>query len=294
MTEEHTVSSLRLVILSSLHLINMTNTTEAVTPPPSDSRLVVENVSKFFASGTAPVHALHTVSFAVAGGEFVCLLGPSGSGKSTLIRIIAGLQAADTGAVWWQGRKIIEPQLDIGFVFQTTNLMPWRTVLQNVLLPLEVQQGDTAQPEVATARELLALVGLSGFEDAYPKQLSGGMRQRVVLARTLISHPSLLLMDEPFGALDALTRERLNVELLRIYTLQAKTVLMITHSIPEAVFLADRVLVFSERPGRIVADLAIDLPRPRSLALMGSARFGQLTMAVRRHIGELAEERMTR
>jgi NitT/TauT family transport system ATP-binding protein len=256
--------------------------------PLLDSRLVVENVSKFFAGGAAPVQALHAVNFAVAAGEFICLLGPSGSGKSTLLRIIAGLQAPDAGAVWWQGRKITEPQAEIGFVFQTTNLMPWRTVLQNVLLPLEVQQGATGQSEAATARELLAVVGLSGFEDAYPKQLSGGMRQRVVLARTLISHPSLLLMDEPFGALDALTRERLNVELLRIYTLQAKTVLMITHSIPEAVFLADRVLVFSERPGRVVADLTIDLPRPRTLAIMGSERFGQLTMAVRRHIDELA------
>jgi len=268
----------------------MTNTTHTTTQPPADSRLVIENVSKFFVDGATPVQALHAVSFAVAAGEFICLLGPSGSGKSTLIRIVAGLQAPDTGAVWWQGRKITEPQPDIGFVFQTTNLMPWRTVLQNVLLPIEVQQGAIAQSEVATARELLALVGLAGFEEAYPKQLSGGMRQRVVLARTLISHPNLLLMDEPFGALDALTRERLNVELLRIYTLQAKTVLMITHSIPEAVFLADRVLVFSERPGRIVADLTIDLPRPRQLAFMGSERFGQLTMAVRRHIGELAED----
>ena len=269
--------------------ITKPNTTDTPLHPSSGSRLVVENISKFFAGGAAPVQALHAVNFAVAAGEFICLLGPSGSGKSTLLRIIAGLQAPDAGSVWWQGRKIIEPQAEIGFVFQTTNLMPWRTVLQNVLLPLEVQQGATAESEAATARELLALVGLSGFEDAYPKQLSGGMRQRVVLARTLISHPSLLLMDEPFGALDALTRERLNVELLRIYTLQAKTVLMITHSIPEAVFLADRVLVFSERPGRVVADLAIDLPRPRQLAIMGSEHFGQLTMAVRRHIGELAE-----
>ena len=252
------------------------------------SFLQVDKVSKAF-DDSNPVLALQSVSFCVTTNEFVCLLGPSGSGKSTLLRMIGGLLMPDTGAIWWQGERLTGPHPSIGFVFQTTNLMPWRTVLENILLPLEVQQGKMDASDHAKAHELLALVGLKGFADAYPKQLSGGMRQRVVLARTLIHHPQLLLMDEPFGALDALTRERLNLELLRIHQIQAKTVLMVTHSIPEAVFLADRVLIFSERPGRVVADLPIDLPRPRQLAQMGTAHFAQLTMQVRQHIGELAQ-----
>jgi NitT/TauT family transport system ATP-binding protein len=250
--------------------------------------LQVDQVSKIFVDNAPLVQALQAVSFQVAAGEIVCLLGPSGSGKSTLLRIIGGLLAPDAGAVWFQGERLTAPHTDIGFVFQTTNLMPWRTVMQNVLLPLEVQHGVVTEADTKTAHELLALVGLKGFETAYPKHLSGGMRQRVVLARTLIHRPQLLLMDEPFGALDALTRERLNVELLRIQQLQAKTILMVTHSITEAVFLADRVLIFSERPGRVVADLPIALPRPRQLALMGSPEFGQLTTQVRHYIGELA------
>ncbi|MCX6050300.1 MAG: ABC transporter ATP-binding protein [Chloroflexi bacterium] len=249
--------------------------------------LKIDQVSKAFIGGARPVQALQAVSFEVVAGEFVSLLGPSGSGKSTLLRIIGGLLAPDTGAVLLEGTPLIAPHPEIGFVFQTTNLMPWRTILQNVLLPLEIQ-GKLDENATQTARDLLALVGLTGFEDAYPKQLSGGMRQRVVLARTLIHRPQLLLMDEPFGALDALTRERLNLELLRIQQIQTKTVIMVTHSIPEAVFLADRVLIFGERPGRVVAELAIDLPRPRHLAQMGSAHFGQLTMQVRQHIDELA------
>lgn len=250
--------------------------------------LLVDKVSKIFA-GATPVAALQSVSFQVLANEFVCLLGPSGSGKSTLLRIIGGLVQPDTGTVWLKGEHLTGPHAEIGFVFQTTNLMPWRTVLENVLLPLEVQQGKLGPEDQQKAHELLALVGLKGFAAAHPKELSGGMRQRVVLARTLIHHPQLLLMDEPFGALDALTRERLNLELLRIHQMQAKTILMVTHSIPEAVFLADRVLIFSERPGRVVADLAIDLPRPRQLAQMGTAHFAQLTMVVRQHIDDLAK-----
>ncbi|MDQ3248586.1 MAG: ABC transporter ATP-binding protein [Chloroflexota bacterium] len=246
--------------------------------------LRVDKVSKHFADRTAYLQALQAISFQVAAGEFVCLLGPSGSGKSTLLRIVGGLLAADTGQVCLQAQRVNTPQASIGFVFQTTNLMPWRTVLQNVLLPLEVQQGDLTATDIQTAHELLTLVGLNGFEAAYPRQLSGGMGQRVVLARALIARPQLLLMDEPFGALDALTRERLNVELLRLHQRQATTVLMVTHNIAEAVFLADRVLILSERPGRLVADVVIDLPHPRTLTLMGGEHFGRLTLAVRQHI----------
>jgi len=247
--------------------------------------LTIDQVSKDFVGGSGRINALSTVSLQVAAGDFVCLLGPSGSGKSTLLRVIGGLLQADGGQVTLQGDPLTEPHPDIGFVFQGANLMPWRTVVENVLLPAEIQHGTVTDLDQTRACELLALVGLADFANAYPKELSGGMRQRVVLARTLLQRPKLLLMDEPFGALDALTRERLNLELLRIYEEHRMTVLMVTHSIPEAVFLADRVVVLSERPGRVVDDVAIDLPRPRVLDLMGSETFGRLTMAVRRAIG---------
>jgi NitT/TauT family transport system ATP-binding protein len=249
--------------------------------------LVVENVSKAFVHGPRPIHALQSVSLSVSAGEFVCLLGPSGSGKSTLLRIVGGLVTPDAGRVWFQGEPLHTPRADVGFVFQGANLMPWRTALQNVLLPVEVQKGEVDEADCAQARRLLQLMGLAGFEHIFPRQLSGGMAQRVVLARTLIQQPRLLLLDEPFGALDALTRERLNLELLRIHEAQAQTVLMVTHSIPEAVFLADRVIVFSERPGRVVAQLPIDLPRPRQISLMGSEHFGRLTLEARKFIGEM-------
>ncbi|MFZ4656578.1 MAG: ABC transporter ATP-binding protein [Caldilineaceae bacterium] len=247
--------------------------------------LTVEQVSKTFPGKVRAVPALQSVTFQVTAGEFVCLLGPSGSGKSTLLRIVGGLLAADSGHVTFQGRPLSEPQREIGFVFQSTNLMPWRTALDNVLLPQEVQQGSVDAAMRKAAMDLLTLVGLQGFEHAYPQTLSGGMRQRVVLARTLLQRPQLLLMDEPFGALDALTRERLNLELLRIHQQERMTVLMVTHSIAEAVLLADRVLVMSERPGRLVADVAISLPRPRQLEMTTTAEFGRLTLAIRRWIG---------
>jgi NitT/TauT family transport system ATP-binding protein len=246
--------------------------------------LMVEQVSKTFPGKVRAVPALQSVTFQVTAGEFVCLLGPSGSGKSTLLRIIGGLLAADSGQVTFQGRPLSEPQREIGFVFQSTNLMPWRTALDNVLLPQEVQQGLVDAAMRKAAMDLLALVGLQGFEHAYPQTLSGGMRQRVVLARTLLQRPQLLLMDEPFGALDALTRERLNVELLHVYETEQMTILMVTHNIQEAVFLADRVLVMSERPGRILADVPISLSRPRRLEIMGNESFGKLTQSVRRQL----------
>lgn len=247
--------------------------------------LHVDHITKAYTDGQSSIRALRDISFSVDRGELVCLLGPSGSGKSTLLRIVAGLLPADSGTVWFDGQQLHEPHPAIGFVFQKSNLMPWRTVMQNVLLPLELARGTPTAADHQHAEELLTLVGLEGFAHAYPRQLSGGMSQRVVLARTLIHQPQLLLMDEPFGALDALTRERLNVELLRIQQLRASTILMVTHSMNEAVFLADRVLVLSDRPGRIQAEIAIDLPRPRPLSVMSSARFGHLTMQVRQRLG---------
>ena len=256
--------------------------------------LTVQAISKTFRNqsstlSASTLSALVTVSFALRAGEFVCLLGPSGSGKSTLLRIVGGLLAADEGEVRLLDQTVRQPPSTISWVFQKTNLLPWRTVLQNVLLPIEVS-GQTTPGQQATnwierAHTLLALVGLTGFAEAYPKQLSGGMAQRVALARALIQQPRLLLMDEPFGALDALTRERLNLELARLHEQQQVSVLMVTHSIPEAVFLADRVLILSERPGRLLAEITVDLPRPRTLDQLGSAHFGALTTQVRQAIG---------
>ncbi len=245
--------------------------------------LEVDQVSKVF-TGSNTVRALQPVSFQVYSGEIVCLVGPSGSGKSTLLRIIGGLTSADGGEVRIAGERVVGPHPAIGWVFQRTNLMPWRTVIDNVLLPAEIAQGRVDPTVRKEATAMLALVGLEGFEHSFPKHLSGGMAQRVVLARALLQAPELLLLDEPFGALDALTRERLNEELLRVQAIQSQTIVMVTHSISEAVFLADRVLVLSARPGRLIADLTIDLPRPRSLALLGTPEFARLTQVVRSQI----------
>ena len=250
-------------------------------PPPL---LRVEKISHAYTDRPEVIHALAPVTFHVAEGEFVCLVGTSGSGKSTLLRIIGGLLQPTTGEVWLDGALSTEPHPEIGFVFQKTNLMPWRTALENVLLPLELR-GPIGPAQRSQAISLLELVGLADSAQAYPAQLSGGMAQRLILARALVRHPRLLLLDEPFGALDALTRERLNLELLRIQVAQKQTVVMVTHSINEAVFLADHVLVMGEQPGRILARIPVDLPRPRTLAVMGSEPFGAIATEIRRHIG---------
>ncbi|MBE2238002.1 MAG: ABC transporter ATP-binding protein [Caldilineaceae bacterium] len=247
---------------------------------------VVDGVSKGFTDGRRPIQALQPVSFQLHAGEIVCLVGPSGSGKSTLLRVMGGLIAADSGAMWFQGQPHDAPNTAIGFVFQKTNLMPWRTILQNVLLPIEIQQNKVSTAERIRAEAMLATMGLEDFEHAYPRQLSGGMNQRVVLARTLMQQPRLLLMDEPFGQLDALTRERLNLELLRLQAAEETTIFMVTHSITEAVLLSDRVFVLSERPGKLIAQMSVPLPRPRHLAMTSTPAFGELTMQVRSLIGE--------
>ena len=227
--------------------------------------------------------ALDGMSLAVSEGEFLAVVGPSGCGKSTLLRLLAGLLQPISGNVSFRGQPLTAPRREIGFVFQRANLMPWRTALQNITLALEISHMPKA--EIATrARELVTLVGLDGFAGAYPRQLSGGMQQRVALARALIHEPSILLLDEPFGSLDALTRERMNAELLRIWTVHQRTVVMVTHSISEAVFLADRVLVMSPRPGRVRAEFAVNLPRPRPLALTSEPEFMALARAVRAEI----------
>lgn len=254
--------------------------------PATPSLLAAHHIERQYDQGGAqvqPTRALGTTSLQVAAGEFVCIVGPSGCGKTTLLRILGGLLRPTRGQVLLKGQPLTGPQPEIGYVFQHANLMPWRTVLRNVALPLELQ-GQPASEIDGRAREVLAVVGLQGFEHSYPRQLSGGMAQRAALARTLIHKPELLLLDEPFGALDALTRERINLELLRIREAYDYTAVMVTHSIPEAVFLSDRVLVMSHRPGRIVAEVAVPLPTPRTLEMMGTSEFAGLTREVRRAI----------
>ncbi len=253
-----------------------------------DHVLSAEGVTKVFHSAQGRVLALDDVSLRVGAGEFVCVVGASGCGKTTLLRVLGGLIPPTRGRVLLGGEPVIAPRRRIGFVFQRTNLMPWRTVLRNVMLPLEIA-GVSREEAVTRARALIGLVGLEGYEQVYPHQLSGGMQQRVVLARALIHNPALLLLDEPFGALDALTRERMNLELLRIWDLRRPTVVLVTHSIAEAVFLADRVLVMQGPPGHISHEITVDLGRPRTLPMMYGERFAALARQVRQAIGPLAD-----
>ena len=226
------------------------------------------------------VLAIEDVSLSIRPREFLCVVGTSGCGKTTLLRIIAGLVRHTAGSVSLRGQAITGPSADIGIVFQGPVLLPWRTVLENVLVPAIVLGLDMAAHR-RRAMDLLALVGLAEFADRYPKELSGGMQQRVSIARALVHNPSLLLMDEPFGALDAMTREAMNLELQRIVKDAQATVLFITHSIQEAVFLADRVVVMTPRPGRIAQTLEIDLPRPRELDVMSAEPFGTHVRTIR-------------
>ena len=245
--------------------------------------LAAEGITHVYANGSGLVRALDDVSLTLAPESFVCLVGPSGCGKSTLLRILAGLVAPTAGRVLFDGQPINAPQRRIGIVFQEANLMPWRTVSANLSLPLEL--AHVPADEIRRRTEaMVELVGLAGFADAYPAGLSGGMAQRVAIGRALIHDPEVLLLDEPFGQLDALTREQMSGELLRIWARHRKTVLMVTHSIPEAVLLADRVLVMSPRPGVIISDVAIPLPRPRSLELLHESAYIALTEQVRRCI----------
>ncbi len=248
--------------------------------------LSVRGLSMTYPGESGGLKALQGVSFNLYPQEFACLLGPSGSGKSTLLRIVAGLLLPTHGEVLFHGQPVTGPRRAVGFVFQKANLMPWRTVLQNVTLPLELEELPRAQA-VTIAREMLELVGLTGFEDSLPRDLSGGMAQRVAIARALVHDPDVLLLDEPFGSLDALTRERMGSELLRIWQARRKTVVMVTHSISEALFLADRVLVLSHRPGQICLDLPVKFPRPRMEEIHYTVEFGALAQQVRQAIGEV-------
>ena len=238
--------------------------------------VVVRHVSKSFATAAGAFSALEGVSLAVPRGKFVAIVGPSGCGKSTLLQIVGGLAPTTAGEVTIDGVPISGPRPDqIGIVFQEPLLLPWKSALENVEFPLALR-GDPKDARRARARELLALVGLSDFADSFPHQLSGGMRQRVAIARGLVRHPGLLLMDEPFAALDEQTRTRMWGELLQIWAASRATILFVTHSLIEAVYLADEVLVMAAKPGRIIERLAVDLPRPRTLDMLGSPALGAL------------------
>jgi NitT/TauT family transport system ATP-binding protein len=256
-------------------------------PQPAGQLIAVARLNKIYRTLEGEdIEALKDVSFDIRDGEFVTVVGPSGCGKSTLLKILAGILRRTSGDVRLRERPIDGPSRDVGVVFQAPVLLPWRNVLENVMLPIEIQRRDRVEFE-ARARAYLRLVGLTGFEGKYPGELSGGMQQRVGISRALVHEPALLLMDEPFGALDAMTREAMNLELLRIWDESRKTVLLVTHSIPEAVFLADRVIVMSPRPGRISDIIAIELPRPRRLEMINSEPFGRYVAAIRHHFQSL-------
>lgn len=248
--------------------------------------LQVENLEVIFRDGSTDLEALAGVNFSIRAQEFVCLLGPSGSGKSTLLRVIAGLLHPTSGSVSFSLNGDQRQQPRIGLVFQQANLMPWRTVLGNITLPLEMQ-GMRLDPARKMAQEMVERVGLQGFEHEWPRNLSGGMAQRVALGRALIQDPDLLLLDEPFGSLDALTREQMGTELLELWQQRRTTVLMVTHSISESIYLADRVLVLSRRPGMICQDLTVDLERPRQDETRYGAHFQELARALRAGIDSL-------
>ncbi len=236
--------------------------------------LSLDGVSKIFWRGDTPTHALHDVGFDIQDGEFVSIVGASGCGKTTLLRIMDGLTQADEGTVRLGDQIVRGPMEGLAVVFQQDSLLPWRTVLQNTVIGPEMRR-EKKSVYLERAREYLNLVGLSGFESHYPHQLSGGMRQRVNLARALTSAPRVMLMDEPFAALDAQTREVMQAELIRIWRETRKTIVFVTHQIDEAVFLSDRVIVLTARPGRVRAEVPIDLPRPRELAVKRLPEFAE-------------------
>ena len=248
-----------------------------------------QHVRKVFGKGSAAFEAVTAATFAIEKGEFVCLLGPSGCGKSTLLMMIAGLEAVTEGRILAGGALMTEPRAEIGIVFQDPTLLPWKTTLQNILFPIEMMRRDRSA-YLPRAMELIRLVHLDDAAHKRPRQLSGGMRQRVSLCRALIGDPSILLMDEPFSALDAITRDDMNIVLLELWERYRKTVLFVTHSIREAVFLSDRVLVMGRNPSNIIAEIKVPFARPRDFAIGESAEFNELCAKLRNQI-EIARRR---
>lgn len=246
----------------------------------SNPVLSINQMNLVYNSSRGPIPAIRDLSFSIRKGEFVSILGPSGCGKSTLLRIVSGLLRPTSGKVVLADVEVKEPRPDIGIVFQQPTLLPWKTILENVLVPIRAMRMPVAEYK-DRAHDLLRLVGLGDFVNHYPYELSGGMQQRVGIARGLIHDPAMLLMDEPFAALDAMSREFMMDELQQIWMTTGKSVLFITHSIPEAVYLSDRVLTLSQRPGRVIDDLKIDLPRARDVGTMGQSMFGDYATHLR-------------
>lgn len=265
---------------------------------PTESRsniaISIQGIEKWFGSRDQIVHALAPTDLMVAEGELIVLLGPSGCGKTTLLRMIGGLLEPTSGELkiegrplWRGGARQGEALSELGVVFQEANLFPWLTVEDNIALPLELK-GVRRSERIARAHELTKLVGISGFEKRWPKELSGGMRQRAAIARALSYDPKILLMDEPFGALDAMTRDSMNLELQRIWLETRKTIVLVTHSIAEAVFLADRVVLLSPRPGRIDTIVDVTMPRPRSLDVQTTSAFQDIARMLRHRLNEIS------
>jgi len=250
-----------------------------ISQVPSDD-VICQNVRKVYGTGKAIFQAIRSVSFSVKQGEFVSILGPSGCGKSTLLMMIAGLEGITSGRIQVGGRPIVKPRTEIGIMFQDPTLLPWKSALDNVLFPIDMMRRPRRQYR-ERAIELLRMTGLGGSEKKKPRQLSGGMRQRVSICRVLVSDPRVLLMDEPFSALDAITRDEMNVVLLDIWQRYRKTAVFVTHSIREAVLLSDRVLVMGGSPSTVISDIAVPFPRPRDFALGETAEFNQLCALLR-------------
>ncbi|MCJ7694838.1 MAG: ABC transporter ATP-binding protein [Anaerolineaceae bacterium] len=245
--------------------------------------LQVENLCVSFIENDGTLEVLDDITFSIEPYSFVSMIGPSGGGKSTLLKALSGLKTPSSGKVLISSSNPEKKEPKVGMVFQQSNLMPWRTVLQNIMLPLELE-GISKKDNLELSQKMIAIVGLEGFENSYPHDLSGGMAQRVAIARSLVHDPDILLLDEPFGLLDALTREKMGGELLRIWHATKKTVLMVTHSITEAVYLSDRVLVLTSRPARISLDLPIDLERPRNEEMRYTPHYSSLLQRLRQQL----------
>ncbi len=251
------------------------------------NKLHVDSATKYYDTKSGPLHAIDQFSMTVKDGEFACVVGPSGCGKTTLLWSMAGLHSLTSGTVYLDGEAVKEPHPQIGMVFQEANLLPWRNLIKNILLPFEIKR---QKPDQAHIDRLLERVGLTGFGNKFPRELSGGMQQRAAIVRALSFNPSVLLMDEPFGALDAFTRDEMNLLVEEIWLETGKTIVFVTHNIAEAVFLSDRVFVMSARPGRLAKTFEISFPRPRSLDLMASKEVFDLVNQIKAEIEHRSQQ----